>query len=165
MREKRSSDILSWGEKEQSKFWARVKKQVPDGCWEWQSCKVKGYGAYNASGKSLRSHRISYMLTYGAIPDGLLVCHTCDNPACCNPAHLFLGTNADNMHDCVAKGRRPRPVNPKGSDSPQAKLTALEVQAIRNLYASGTYSHRQLARIYGVSHTAIRFVVHRKTYA
>jgi hypothetical protein len=80
----------------------------PDACWPWQGGrKVKGYGRLMRDYKDLQSHRVAWEETFGPIPDGLQVLHHCDNPPCCNPAHLFLGTPGDNVRDMVAKGRQP----------------------------------------------------------
>ncbi len=86
--------------------------RTPTGCLEWQGSKAKRYGSTTYKGKYCAIHRKVWMLTQGAIPDGLFVLHKCDNPICCNPEHLFLGTQTDNMRDMAAKGRaskgRPR---------------------------------------------------------
>lgn len=84
----------------------RVKVNEETGCWEWQLYADKdGYGEGSMDGKSWRAHRLSYTTFKGEIPEGLCVCHTCDNPSCCNPEHLWLGTQADNNRDKMEKGR------------------------------------------------------------
>lgn len=88
-----------------ARFWSRVAKS--DGCWLWTGARFgpNGYGAVRFQKRNSSAHRVSWMIHFGPIPDGLFVCHKCDNPPCCNPAHLFLGTIGDNTRDMIAKGR------------------------------------------------------------
>ncbi len=103
------------------------------------------------------AHRVAYELTYGPIPEGMFICHRCDNPICCNPSHLFAGTHADNMQDMITKRRGNIPGISKfiGEENPTAKLTTEQVREIRKLYATGNYSHEELAQLFGVGHGAI----------
>jgi hypothetical protein len=108
-----------------------------------------GYGYLFIHRQKMYAHRLSYTLAFGPIPDGMSVCHNCpggDRSACVNPAHLWLGSQTDNMHDMKAKGRASR-----GERSSHAKLTAEQVQTIRLRYAAGRVVQKQLAVEYGVS--------------
>lgn len=79
---------------------------ITESCWNWTRYRNEwGYGRLRVNGEKQLAHRVSFQLFRGPIPAGMLVCHTCDNPACINPSHLFLGTNQDNVTDCMAKGR------------------------------------------------------------
>lgn len=88
-------------------FWSKVEMIPFHECWEWNAARnEKGYGIFGVHGKKVdRAHRISYRIVKGEISKGMFVCHTCDNPGCVNPAHLFLGTNLDNVRDMIAKKR------------------------------------------------------------
>lgn len=142
------------------RFWSYV--EVPDlvSCWEWAGAQDgAGYGALTYHGKTKKAHRVSYELSHGPIPDNFNVCHICDNRACVNPAHLFIGTHADNVADCVAKGR-----NSRGSKLPQAVLNEKQVTEIRARYKTGLVTQRSLASEYGVQPSAISNIIRRKTW-
>jgi hypothetical protein len=130
--------------------------RAPDQCWEWSGATVKGgYGLLSASGKNHYAHRLSYELHFGEIPDGLWVLHKCDNRKCCNPEHLFLGTNKDNMTDAAKKGRL------RGSlGKDLGRLTEDQVLRIR----SSSEASSLLARQMGVCSQTIRNVRIGKTW-
>lgn len=103
------------------------------GCWNWKAGKNQyGYGMKRQDGKKWVAHRLVYSLLKGNPPDHLYACHTCDNPSCCNPDHIFFGTPQDNTTDAKQKGRVP-----KGSEHGNSKLTERDVSEIRRLYFSG----------------------------
>lgn len=133
-----------------------------DTCWLWQGyIEAVGYGRfYLTRGTMEWAHRAAYRFYVGPIPTGLFVCHTCDVRACVNPAHLFLGTNQDNMLDAKAKGR-----TTAGEKNPQAKLTREAVADIRASYRPGVVLQRHLAERYGVSRRAIGQVLSGEHWA
>lgn len=133
-----------------------------DGCLEWNhSMFHNGYGHVILNRRHWRAHRLAYFLTRGEIPEGLLVLHECDNRACCNPDHLFLGTHQDNTDDMVAKGRqaigersgsaRHPESRPRGEANHKAKLTAKDVIFIRDQLNKKLATTTQLARWFNVS--------------
>lgn len=132
------------------RFWAKVSLGLPDDCWEWcASTNRRGYGRFMLAGKSRGAHRVAYFLSHGDLSKKFVL-HRCDNPPCCNPAHLFLGTAQDNMDDMMKKGRH-RPVALGGEDHPSAKLDWQTVEFIRSCDIPTT----ELARQYGVSYHTI----------
>lgn len=140
-------------------FWAKVDRRGPDECWEWQGPRnVNGYG-FDRDARhfgQFHMHRVAFMYANGPILDGLHCLHGCDNRPCCNPAHLFLGTNDDNIADKVAKQRQPR-----GKTHGIAKLTPEQVKEIRVRHAQGGVYMRELGEQYGVSRSTISSVLRR----
>ncbi len=135
-----------------------------NGCWQWKGAlDACGYGRFQAGGKQDRAHRYAWVFVNGPIPNGLCVCHHCDNPACVNPAHLFLGTHYDNMRDMAVKGRGTAQ-RYLGEGHPLARLTNGKVRLIRTMYASGQYVQRELAPIFGISDTHVADIVNRKRW-
>lgn len=152
----------------EERFWARVDKSGR--CWIWVGTKANGYGELRVHGVDQRAHRVSWEMHFGPIPDGLFVCHRCDNPPCVNPSHLFLGTQKDNMADCRSKGRTETgstvhpELLPRGESHWHAKFSEADVVAIRTQYAEGGISLRSIARQYGVSYSAIHLIVLRRSW-
>lgn len=141
------------------RFWSYVNVSSPSSCWEWTGHKSHGYGMLAVNRKKYAAHRVSYEMANGLILDNLQVCHHCDNPSCVNPDHLFLGTNSDNVADCISKGRQTR-----GSSHPVAKLTEQQVLDIRTKYASGLFLQREIAAEYGITQDNVSYIIHRKTW-
>ena len=149
-------DSLVW------RFWIKFDKPK-EGCWEWKAAKSpKGYGLIRRSGVRalVQSHRLSWMLFNGRIPDGLCVLHKCDNTSCVNPDHLFLGTHRDNAIDKSIKGRCSCR---KGEDNKNSKLTNSVVKRIRKLRKGGT-KRKQLSKIFNVSISSIDKVIYKTTW-
>ena len=88
------------------RFWDKVDVGLDDECWNWTAFKRAGYGRFRFNGKIYDAHRFAWLLMNGEIPDGMVVLHSCDNPSCCNLKHLSLGTQKENVADCIEKGRR-----------------------------------------------------------
>lgn len=142
----------------EERFWAKVNVQSPEECWEWQASKSpQGYGHFGAGDGVTKAHRYSYILHNGPIPEGMHVCHRCDNPPCVNPAHLWLGTANDNNADKVAKGRAYR-----GEAHQFAKLTHDAVRWIRK--NSPAMSSAAMARELGLCDETVRQVVKGHTW-
>lgn len=155
-------------------FWAKVTKSADDQCWEWQGAKTSaGYGNLSWHGKHVQAHRMAYALSKGgvALETGFrvlgraksykrFVLHKCDNRACCNPNHLFLGSMRANQLDAYRKGRKVQP----RSGHANAKLSAEQVRQIRSLYDEGGVKQTALATMFCVSQRAISLIVRRETY-
>lgn len=149
------------------RFWAKVDRRGPTECWPWTAnVDTRGYGRFQLNGRSRRAHRVSYELSAGPIPEGMHVCHRCDNPLCVNPGHLFLGRDEDNVADKVAKNRQARgsSIGAKlsGDLGGAAKLTWADVRSIRAAAVSTLQA--ALATRFGVSKSAISLIVSGRTW-
>jgi DNA-binding transcriptional regulator YiaG len=119
----------------------------PEGCWVWQRSTSHGYGNARVGGKAVRAHRLAYEVFVGPIPDGMNVCHSCDNPACCNPDHLWVGSQADNMADMARKGRQRQGERQPRKPPKHEPLAPSEARALRLRMG---LSRPQFARLVGV---------------
>jgi hypothetical protein len=138
-------------------FWRKTVK-TPE-CWVWIGCVDRdGYGQIGVNYRQVKAHRFSWELHHSTIPEGLCVCHRCDNRSCVNPEHLFLGTNQENTMDKVAKGRQQR-----GSANGTAKLTEEKVVEIRRLIAAGK-PQTHIARQYGVTPGNVCSIHHGRSW-
>lgn len=134
------------------------------GCWEWTARRHPlGYGMFRIAGSVQYAHRVSYRLYVDEIPEGMCVCHHCDNPGCVNPAHLFLGTHTDNMRDCNNKGRRPA-AGVFGEKHGMAKLTNAQVVEIRKMRSEGA-TQFDIAKEFGVARQTISHILCGDTWA
>lgn len=140
-----------------ARFWNLV--DTSGKCWEWQGSTIFGYGSFGFNGRTVRAHRFSYSLVYGSIPEGMLVCHHCDNPRCVRLSHLFLGTQADNIHDAIAKGR----INTQGENHGLSKLRENDVYEIRRLHSLGI-TQILLSKMWKIHRGYVTRIVRRKCW-
>lgn len=162
--------------KDAFRFFKKVEVKKDNQCWPWL-CNTNGkYGRFclkknpavstyknRKNSIEIKAHKISYFLAFGVDAGQLDVCHSCDNPICVNPFHLFIGTRQDNLLDMCRKGRHVS--NPlRGTDNPDSKLTDAQVIEIRKRYASGELAQRPLALAYGVAHSLIGAIVTGKRW-
>jgi hypothetical protein len=142
------------------RFYDKIDK-VENGCWMWTGWKFKdGYGGFNVRRRTVRAHRWAYKYFVGPIPEGMCVCHKCDNPACVNPDHLWIGTNIDNMRDEREKGRTPNGDRNGKRTCPEKiikgikvgvpKITEMDVKEIRAMCGEG-YCYKEIAKKFGIS--------------
>jgi len=161
VRKASESDVLKWSPEQRERFWSKIKKGGEDECWEWQGCRGwDGYGQYWFGYRNFRTHRIAWILTYKEpVPPELCVIHVCDNPPCCNPSHLKLGTKAENNLDRALKGR-----SAQGESHGNVHLTRREVLQIREMHFSGL-SISKIANGFGVGRNTIHNIVTGRTWA
>lgn len=169
-------------EKLTRRFWLKVADASSEDCWLWEGGTTTGfgYGVIKVAGKNRQAHRMSWELAHGPIPAGMEVCHNCpggDNPRCVNPAHLWLGTHAQNMADMAAKGRAPGGRSPglrnarhthpettaRGEANGNSRLTSDQIREIRARRAGGE-TLRSIGVAFGVTRQAIRYVVSGETW-
>jgi len=188
-----SNPIAELTEKDKERFWKRVEKRGPDECWLWRGLLTRGgYGSIRIGRKMVTTHRVSYFISFGQITNGLHALHKCDVRNCVNPAHIFLGTNLENMIDREAKGRnkpqrgdkngarlyperlmrgdghwaRTNPEKVKrGIHQYAAKLSDEKVREARARHAAGGVTFTDLGKEYGVSNVAITNAIRGKTWA
>lgn len=148
------------------RFWLKVDIKKPEECWAWlgytQKKAKKEYGDFRVNKKTIRSHRMAWIVTFGDIPPGLSVLHKCDNPKCCNPHHLFIGTSALNTSDMVSKNRQC-----KGEQSRFSKLTEKQVLEIRELEEDCRKSkglRQSVAAGYNVSRSCLEHIWRGSTW-
>lgn len=156
-------------QKLESRFWEKVNVGGEGECWGWQAhTNNKGYGQFRLGGKVKLSHRVAWEMENGDIPDGICICHRCDNPPCCNPNHLFPGTHSDNMEDMYMKGRKnptgtPIPAN-RGSGNGMAKLTKEQVLKIRAM-AKNRIHKKEIADRFGISASYVYDILKRRRWS
>lgn len=158
--------MKQYTESDIKRFYTHVAVASSDKCWPWIGCRNRsGYGEYWHDGRHIKAHRFAFWFSTGTWPGDLLVCHSCDNPSCVNPAHLWLGTHGDNLQDAYEKGRiHVRAGERNGENNGLAKLTNDQVLDMRKRYAAGRITQKQLAAEYGITQATFSCVVNRKTW-
>lgn len=140
-------------------FWRHVR--TGSGCWEWTGATDRaGYGVFRIDGRKMtRAHRYSFTLNVGPIPEGLEICHRCDNPPCVRPDHLFTGTALQNRHDAMAKGRHPH-----GDSHGRRRIDATSARAIRERFAVGGLTYQAAADELGVTIATAHRILRGRTW-
>jgi hypothetical protein len=139
----------------EDRFWKKVDKKSDDECWLWLGWTTKRYGRFYVAGRKRVATHIALELVGRVVPEGMLVCHTCDTPECVNPAHLFIGTHRDNAHDMKLKGRS----TANRGNPAAAKLTEDNVHEIRRLYRTERWTQKRIAARFNVTPQQIKNIV------
>jgi len=145
------------------RFWIKVDIKDTNSCWNWlANINNQGYGRFNIDGRLYSSHRVAWEITNGPIPEDMMILHRCDNKLCCNPAHLYCGTQKDNMQDRSIRNR----ISSQALGAGKAKLYAGEVWLIRKLWKEGNGKITQtfIAKMFKVTISTINKIVHSSTY-
>lgn len=158
------------GQTDMERFVSHADRAGDEECWPWSGSRLpEGYGLFwdgtrrndeRKSPRIVRTHRWIYEQHHGKIPAGLKICHTCDNPPCVNPAHLFMGTQADNMRDMISKGR----ADNRGERNGRSKLTREIVREIRRISTGKHGEATEFARMYGVTTATISKIILGRTW-
>lgn len=145
------------------RFWFKVDVRGSDECWPWMAGVTRpgnhGYGRFMVRpGVIVVAHRFAWEQWNGPLPEGRVLCHRCDNARCCNPGHLFPGTQADNMRDCAMKGRTYAQTHilPSGDDNPRTKISDTDVEQMRLLYGIGAGPYGEVSEAVGLPRWAAK---------
>ena len=152
---------------QRSAFWSKVNiKNNTRECWEWQGAKKpRGYGNVKVNKQYFSAHRVSFILANGPIPEGYIVCHICDNPSCCNPTHMMLGTHKSNTADMLIKNRQKKKhTAARGEGNGKSKLSEENIRDIRKIYAAKIMNQYELAVKFGVTQPTIGHIVRNETW-
>jgi hypothetical protein len=165
--QQRENSRKRWGDTV-ARFWSKVDKSGE--CWLWTGCTggTSPYGVFRWDGKQTCAHRIAFILSGGSFNNGPLVLHTCDNPLCCRPDHLFAGTQKINIQDCCSKGRIAKGAKlnhppQDGENNHNAKTTPEVVQAVRSMLASGS-RQADVAKATGLTRANVWAIAHGKSW-
>lgn len=140
--------------------WCFVDRRGENECWPWRGALSRGYGQFSVSGKNKRASRIVFFLTHGFFPE--MVCHTCDNPICCNPRHLFAGTSKTNVDDKMKKGRHR---SLRGDKQPMSKLNEASVVKIKKMLIDPGHTLKGIGEHFGVAASTISDIKRGKTWS
>ena len=143
----------------ETRFWEKVDKKSDNECWEWKAYLEDGYGRFLFGGKMERTHRVSWVLHFGNLPEDKQVLHSCDNRKCVNPNHLFLGTNHDNVLDRNKKERQAR------GEKNNHKLTEDQIREIRNLFFIKCHTQTKIGELFKVTPQQISYIIRRESWA